>query len=379
MPDADGARIGQVFSACYRIIFNPNPSDGQLMTDSLNPRMPDGPSKNGSQLLVPASYSEPEFDLDALVRRLWGGKWLIGIITMVFTVAAVVGALLLPDQYRSETLLAPAIQEQQSMISSLASQFGGLSGLAGIDLDKGSISKVDVALATVKSRQFLTSFARRHELVVPLLASTGWNETTGEWMIDEDVYNTQTETWVQDTEGDESPRPTDWEIVKAMRNIIGVDEDTQTGLVTISLEFYSPSAVKEWTQKLISDLNAAMRAREITDLNRNIGYLEDQIQKTDLSATRNALARLIESQAQRLMVAESRPEYILKTIDPPVAPEEPSAPNRRLIVIFGAFLGMVVGSILVLVVFLPSQSKIRTPATMSTSGEGNTDNAQASN
>jgi hypothetical protein len=265
------------------------------------------------------------------------------------------------------------------MISSLASQFGGLSGLAGIDLDKGSISKVDVALATVKSRQFLTSFARRHELVVPLLASTGWNETTGEWMIDEDVYNTQTETWVQDTEGDESPRPTDWEIVKAMRNIIGVDEDTQTGLVTISLEFYSPSAVKEWTQKLISDLNAAMRAREITDLNRNIGYLEDQIQKTDLSATRNALARLIESQAQRLMVAESRPEYILKTIDPPVAPEEPSAPNRRLIVIFGAFLGMVVGSILVLVVFLPSQSKIRTPATMSTSGEGNTDNAQASN
>ena len=298
---------------------------------------------------------------------------------MVFTVAAVVGALLLPDQYRAETLLAPAIQEQQSMISSLASQFGGLSGLAGIDLEKGSISKVDVALATLKSRQFLTSFARRHELVVPLFASTGWNETTGEWMIDDDVYNTQTETWVRDTEGDESPRPTDWEIVKAMRNILSVDEDTQTGLVTISLEFYSPSAVKEWTQKLISDLNAAMRAREITDLNRNIGYLEDQIQKTDLSATRNALARLIESQAQRLMVAESRPEYILKTIDPPVAPEEPSAPNRRLIVIFGAFLGVVVGSILVLVVFLPSQSKTKTPATMGTSGEGNTVNAQASN
>lgn len=370
---------GKICLACQRIIFNPNPSDGQLMTDSLNPHMPDGPSKNGSQLLVPASSSEPEFDLDALVRRLWGGKWLIGIITMVFTVAAVVGALLLPDQYRAETLLAPAIQEQQSMISSLASQFGGLSGLAGIDLEKGSISKVDVALATLKSRQFLTSFARRHELVVPLFASTGWNETTGEWMIDDDVYNTQTETWVRDTEGDESPRPTDWEIVKAMRNILSVDEDTQTGLVTISLEFYSPSAVKEWTQKLISNLNAAMRAREITDLNRNIGYLEDQIQKTDLSATRNALARLIESQAQRLMVAESRPEYILKTIDPPVAPEEPSAPNRRLIVIFGAFLGVVVGSILVLVVFLPSQSKTKTPATMGTSGEGNTVNAQASN
>ena len=49
------------------------------------------------------------------------------------------------------------------------------------------------------------------------------------------------------------------------------------------------------------------------------------------------------------MLAEVRQEYVFKTIDPAVAPEEKSKPSRALICLIGAFFGAIFGVIIVLI------------------------------
>ena len=58
------------------------------------------------QTLPPAHYGD-EIDFRELFRVLWVGKWLVGGITFAATVIAFIVAIMLPNIYRAEALLAP--------------------------------------------------------------------------------------------------------------------------------------------------------------------------------------------------------------------------------------------------------------------------------
>ena len=120
---------------------------------------------------------------------LWAGKWLIGGITFAATVIAVIVALMLPNIYRAEALLAPNDQERAGGLSALAAQYGGLASLAGINLGSGQADKTALGLEILKSRKFISEFIERHDILVPLMAAKGWDEATGELIIDADEYD----------------------------------------------------------------------------------------------------------------------------------------------------------------------------------------------
>ena len=87
---------------------------------------------------------DDEIDLRELFTTIWAGKVLIIGVTSVFAVLAVVYALMQPNIYRSEALLAP-VQAGDSA-SSLASKFGGLASLAGVNLGGGGMDKTSLAI-----------------------------------------------------------------------------------------------------------------------------------------------------------------------------------------------------------------------------------------
>ena len=69
-----------------------------------------------------SSQYDDEIDLRELFRALWFGKWLIAGVSIVAAVIAVIVALLLPNVYRAEALLAPNNQESAAGMSALAAQ-----------------------------------------------------------------------------------------------------------------------------------------------------------------------------------------------------------------------------------------------------------------
>ena len=80
-----------------------------------------------------AVAADDEIDLRQLVGLLWAGKWLIAGVTAAASLVAVVIALLLPDVYKAEALLAPNDRDDASGLASLAAQYGGSSRRAPLN------------------------------------------------------------------------------------------------------------------------------------------------------------------------------------------------------------------------------------------------------
>lgn len=295
-----------------------------------------------SQASAPVGHDD-EIDLRELFGVLWKGKWLIGGIASAATVIAVIVALLLPNVYRAEALLAPNDQDRAGGLSALAAQYGGLASLAGIDIGSGSSDKTGLGIEVLKSRQFVSDFIERRDILVPLIAATGWDEESRELKIDSDIYDVAERKWVREVRPPKKNTPSMQEAYEEFMSILSVSRDKVSGLVTIRIDHYSPDIAKQWVDWLVEDINATTMHRDVAEAQQAIEFLYQQIEKTSVADLQNVFFSLIEEQTKTVLLANVTDEYLLRTLDPAVAPEKRLKPNRRLIVLLGMVLGGVFG------------------------------------
>lgn len=294
---------------------------------------------------------EDEIDLRELFSVIWQGKWLIIAITAVFTIASVGLALYLPNIYKSEALLAPAAEEQSGGgLAALASQFGGLASLAGVNLGaKSGTDKTQLAIEVLKSRQFTSEFIQKHNILADLMAAETWDRDADKLIYDPELYNEQTNTWVRAVEPPFKPEPSMQEAYKEFSKIFSANTDKESGMVTLSVEHLSPTVAEQWVTWLIQDINKVMKERDVAEANRSSEFLNKQIALTNVADIKAILYKLVEEQAKTIMFAEVRDEYVFKTLDPALAPEEKAKPKRALICALGIMLGGMFGVMFVLV------------------------------
>ncbi|PPI86004.1 LPS O-antigen length regulator [Marinobacter maroccanus] len=292
-------------------------------------------------------YPDDEIDLRDLFLTLWRGKWIVILTTIVFAAAGVGYALNKPNIYKTSVLVAPA--QEDGGLSGLAGQFGGLASLAGINLGGGGSNQIVIAKEVMQSRAFLTGFFQRHDMEIPLMAVEGWNEKTGDWVYDRDKYNPETGEWLPYSDG-ETHKPTDWEMVEVFReDHFGVSENKDTGMITVSVQHYSPILAKEWAEKLMEDINEYMRKQDVEEAEARIEYLEEKLNEITIAGMQQVFYQLIESETRTVMLANAQKEYVFKTIDPAVIPEEKSEPKRALMTIGATAFGLMLGVCIVLV------------------------------
>lgn len=318
-----------------------------MVSQESEQRSPQGEYEHAN---LSAHSESDDIDLLALWNTVWEGRWIVSGITTLVAVSAVVISLMLPNIYRSEVLLAPANPEEFNVAGSLAGQFGGIAGLAGINLGGASVSKTALALEILKSRAFIIEFIRRHKLEVPLIAATGWNQPESTWIIDPRIYSVAEKKWVRKVSCPLQREPSDLELYEAFRNgVLVVRPDAKSGLVTVGIELMSPEMARQWLTFLIEDINNYIRRNDIEDSEKSIAYLNVQLSKTSVSEMQNIFYQLIEQQTKRMMLAQVRDEYAFKVIDPPIVPEYKSEPKRAQICILATLLGGIVGLIFVFV------------------------------
>lgn len=286
------------------------------------------------------TYPDDEIDLRELFTILWAGKWIILLSTLLFAVGGVVYALYKQDVYQANALLAPA---EGSSGSRLGGQLGSLASLAGVSIGEDSSSNTVIAKEVLQSRAFLADFIRRHKLEAPLMATEAWNMRQKEWVYDREIYNLETGEWGTDEDG-ESLQPTNWDLVKTFReNHLDVSENKDNGMVTVSVKSLSPLAARQWTEWLVKDINEHMRAQDVEEAEASISYLETKLDETNIAGMQQVFYQLIESETRTVMLANAQREYVFKTVDPAVVPQEKSEPKRALIVIIAALLGGMIG------------------------------------
>jgi uncharacterized protein involved in exopolysaccharide biosynthesis len=311
---------------------------------------------NQTSKLRDKSVNDDEIDLKELFYALWAGKITIILTTFVASIIAVAFALSMPNIYRAEALLSPVSSDGGGM-NGLASKFGGLASLAGVSLGGGGFDKTTMGIEVLKSRTFFADFVGKYPIMVDLMASNGWDSNINKVLIDTEIYDVDSQTWVREAKAPRKSKPSVQEAHEEFSKLLSVSQDKESSFITIAIEHYSPYVAKQWVDWLVQDINNTIRNQEVQQAQRSIDYLLSQIEQTKLAELQMGFFELIQSQTETIMLANASPEYLFKTLDPAVVPELKAKPSRALICVLGALLGGMLGALIVLVRYFSSLKK----------------------
>lgn len=141
-----------------------------------------------------------------------------------------------------------------------------------------------------------------------------------------------------------------WKLFESFSERLAVSEDKISGLVSVSIEYYSPQMAKQWLDMYVAAINAHMQQRQVAKVTNNINYLQAQIEKTAIAEMQEVFYTIIEEQIKSKMLAEASPDYAFVAVSPSMVPEEKSQPKRALICILGTLLGGMLSVLWVLVI-----------------------------
>ena len=296
--------------------------------------------KNMPEQHMTSQYDD-EIDLRELFAVLWAGRIKIVAITAIFAIVSVIYALSIPNQYKATALLSSADSSGGGLSGALG-QLGGLASLAGVSLGGGESSEGQIAQEIMQSWSFIEGFIEDNNLAVGVYAADGWDKSSNELQINSGLYDASKSQWLVEP-------PSSWSLFKTFSGILSVSEDKKSGLVSVSIEYYSPLIAKQWLDLYVAAINEHMQKREMAKVTRNIEYLQAQIKKTNIAEMQEVFYTIIEEQIKSKMLAEASPEYAFVAVSPSMVPEEKSQPKRALMCILGTLLGGMLSVLLVLV------------------------------
>lgn len=282
--------------------------------------------------MIDYNSSKDEIDLLEIISTLWANKKIIIISFIFFGTISVVYALSIPNQYKASTTLAVASSSGNGISSNLG-QLGGIASLAGLNISEGqSTSEDKIAQEIMQSWSFIAKFVEDNNIAPNLIAAKDWDKSKNKLIYENDIYDFKKDIWL-------IPPPSSWEIYQAFIGILSFSQDSKTGLVHVSIEYFSPNIAKQWLDLYVNSINAHMQKRKLIEVAKNIEFLNNEISKTSVSEMREVLYSIIEEQTKEKMLAAASPEYAFIYVNPSMVPEEKSQPRRSIICIFITLFG----------------------------------------
>lgn len=268
-------------------------------------------------------------DLSGLFEQLWKGRWRLTSASLLGAALAAVVAFATTPIYRATTVLIPVRADRSGLelpMTMLAGSLGGLADFSGLARGAGQ-QRVDEALAVLRSRQFTERFIREQGLLPTLIRRYSW-------------------LWWAGTE------PTAARAVRVFNEKVRVViQDPRTTLVTIHMDWDDPVRAADLADAQVDLLNAEMRSRALYEIDAALSRLQEELDRSAVLETRNAINRLVQAQINRRLLARATPEYVFRRISPAIEPdrtEDRIRPRTPYLVGAGALAGAAIGALAVL-------------------------------
>jgi ABC-type Fe3+-siderophore transport system permease subunit len=238
--------------------------------------------------------------------------------------------MLAPRLYRAEVLVVPAASDRGGGLgggdlAQFASQFSGLASMAGIQMDSAGSGK-QIALGTLGSRSFQESFLVDKEFM-RLAFANRWRPET------------------RDFSASITGRvPTMDDALRVFNeSVFSIVDDRKSGLTKLRIEWGNRNQAADWANELVRRLNESTRKSAIDEANRSLTFLNEELAQTNAIEVRQSISRLIESQVNKIVLANVRDQYAFRVLDPAVPPAESNFiwPRRSFSVAIGTLAGAV--------------------------------------
>ena len=285
-------------------------------------------------------YKPPEDDIDfkELFLILWNQKFKIITVSFLSAVLGVYMALDIPNTYTSRAILA-GTASSGSNFSQLAGKFGGLASMVGVTMPQASADPVSQGIERMKSLDFFEHLVTKHNLYIGLQATSGWDRETNTLIINPQMYDVKNDKWVSEQLFAVDGKPSLQSAHLAFRSKFGASVIPESQFVRLTFTHYSPNFAKEILDLIILESNNLAKYEDINVAEQSIKFLQNEANKTQLSDLRFAINSLIQKQVETIAMANASPEYLLKTLTAPYAPQLKTGPDRKVIVIIYALIG----------------------------------------
>ena len=129
--------------------------------------------------------------------------------------------------------------------------------------------------------------------------------------------------------------------------MLTITSDDASGLITLSVDYYSPHIAKELVDLYFKSINKHMQNRKLDKVNINIEYLQAQIEKTSLTEMHEVFYTIIEEQLKVKMISEATPEHTFVVVSPSMVAEKKSSPMRVVFVLTGTIVGLILSILII--------------------------------
>lgn len=296
-----------------------------------------------------SSTSDDEIDLRELFAALWRGKFLI---TFCVIGAIALAALYLRSAERKYTVryvFAPVASEKSG--PNLGG-LGGLASLAGVALPSSSSGDFLTFKFLLKSEEVAAQILEDTTLTQSIFASE-WSGADGIFRQPPDgaytPYIRAVKKLLTGQDAREYVAPNAARLSNWLGGAFSSSEDRDTGFLTLSAETSKPELTIAVMARATRATDRLLKERYIASAEQTMGFYQQQLARARAREHREALAKLIAQEDQKLMLASKGSYFVAEPLTDPSVSLNPTSPKASLVLALSVVLGGFFGAALVLI------------------------------
>ena len=272
-------------------------------------------------------------DIFAVLKEAWK---LILLITFLGFLYSLYAAMSATKVYYSSSVLTAA---EVSSFSS-ASQNRGNSSSSIIQLlssAPSSSNKTEVVIKYLSSRDFFRILYNDNIFLKQLMYSKSYD--LGSNKLNFFDFNPES-------------RPSFEKSYEAYLGNVIVSNNSKTGFTEILTKHMSPYVAQSWNQTVIDQINSYQKDKEISEAEKSLEFYRTKLQNSpNIQSLKSVYAAGMTNDLQVLSMASKTDEFAFTVIDSPYFPERASEPSRRLILILGTIISVIVSFVITLLLY----------------------------
>lgn len=289
-----------------------------------------------------------EFDLKKLLFALWHGKI---VIFLMAGVALFISSIYLHNTERTYTVTAvykPVVQERKT--PNLGG-LGGLASLAGIAIPSSSTSDFTVLKALLISEEVSAILMHDAELVRFIFGSE-WDEKKKKFVKPASSNLNKVKNILEKILAGGSSRDYEPPNARRMANLlpflIKVSQNNETGYLILTAQAFDTGAIINLIEKIVSTTDDLLKNRYVSNAEATLIFYQKKISSARSREQREALAKLMVQEDQRLMLAARGKNFVVEPLTIPETSLYPTEPNPSRLLALSIVIGGFLGSLLVL-------------------------------
>ena len=291
---------------------------------------------------------DDEIDLRELFAALWDGKLLIFIVTCAVFLFSSAYLHVAERSYTVSVTLRPT--EEQSSGGGNLGGLGGLASLAGVQLPSGGATEFITFQAMLKSQEVASRLFADENLIQRLFAGE-WDESRKSFLQPITTLGNVKRMLKPLLTGEGQSAyiaPNAARLAKTLAEDLSVSEDQTSGMLKLSMESAKPKLASDLMLALIRETDGFLKERFVISGSDALRFYQQKISKARSREHREALAKLIATEEQKLMLATREGPFVVEIMMGPDQSLRPTSPKSSLVLALGLVLGLFLGAAVVL-------------------------------